>query len=205
MGTYALTGLVILSVLCIISSAILWNATFLLTKAGQPLAVAELAGLFARYLIPGIPFSFVYELIRKVSQSRNEAMPMLISSVICNIVTVSVGYYLVHCTSWGWIGAAIARSVGEVALVPTILVAMMMGYGGNESETIDKIDSSERIHLMTGTKRSDSTASSADENDIEFLQQVMDGFVLSDAIHPAAVMEFLTLGFPGMLQLMFEW
>lgn len=205
MGTYALTGLVILSVLCIISSTILWNATFLLTKAGQPLAVAELAGLFARYLTPGIPFSFVYELIRKVSQSRNEAMPMLISSVICNIVTVSVGYYLVHCTSWGWIGAAIARSVGEVALVPTILVAMMMGYGGNESDTIEKIDSSERIHLMTGTKRSDSTASSADENDIEFLQQVMDGFVLSDAIHPAAVMEFLTLGFPGMLQLMFEW
>lgn len=205
MGTYALTGLVILSVLCIISSLILWNATYLLTKAGQPIAVAEFAGLFARYLIPGIPFSFVYELIRKVSQSRNEAMPMLISSVICNIVTISVGYYLVHCTSWGWLGAAIARSVGEVVLVPAILIAMMMGYGGNESDNVDQVVSSERMKLVTGTERTDSTASSVDENDIEFLQQLMDGFVLSDAVHPAALTEFLALGFPGMLQLMFEW
>lgn len=132
-------------------------------------------------------------------------MPMLISSVICNIVTISVGYYLVHCTSWGWLGAAIARSVGEVVLVPAILIAMMMGCGGNESDNVDQVVSSERMKLVTGTERTDSTASSVDENDIEFLQQLMDGFVLSDAVHPAALTEFLALGFPGMLQLMFEW
>lgn len=202
MGTYSLTGLVILTVLCCISSAILWNATFLLKKVGQPLKVAEYAGVFARYLIPGIPFSFVYELIRKVSQSRNEASPMLISSIVCNIVTISVGYYLVHHSAWGWLGAAIARSVGEVALVPAIVIAMIMGFGEETSDAMI-IEDTEKMELVSSTKRSGSGLDSVDDG--EFLRQIVDGFVVADATHPAAIMEFLSLGFPGMLQLMFEW
>lgn len=201
MGTYSLTGFAIISVLCSLSSIILWNTSSILVRLGQPLAVAHYSGVFARYLIPGIPFSFVYELIRKVSQSRNEAMPMLFSSVICNVVTISVGYYLVHWTTWGWLGAAIARSAGEVILVPSILMAMIMGWGGEEGNSSGKKNVDERMVLIS----SDSNLDSVDENDREFLQQLMDGLVVSDALHPSAVIEFLTLGLPGMLQLMFEW
>jgi Na+-driven multidrug efflux pump len=201
MGTYSLTGFAIISVLCSLSSIILWNTSSILVRLGQPLAVAQYSGVFARYLIPGIPFSFVYELIRKVSQSRNEAMPMLFSSVICNVVTTSVGYYLVHWTTWGWLGAAIARSAGEVILVPSILMAMIMGWGEEEGNSSGTKNVDERTVLMS----SDSNLDSVDENDREFLQQLMDGLVVSDALHPSAVIEFLTLGLPGMLQLMFEW
>lgn len=201
MGTYSLTGLCILTIMCATSSTILWNTSFLLSKVGQPPAVAEYAGLFSRYLIPGIPFSFVYELIRKVSQSRNEAFPMLISSVVCNIVTLAVGYYLVQYSRWGWLGAAIARSVGEVALVPAILMAMITGCGEDESN--NGIDPSERVELVSATEKANSDVDSVDDR--EFLQQLIDGFVISDALHPSALMEFISLGFPGMLQLMFEW
>ena len=200
MGTYSLTGLVIITIICIISSIILWNAALILVKVGQPTAVADHAGVFARYLIPGIPFGFAYELIRKVSQSRNEAMPMLISVIICNIVTISSGYYLVHCTEWGWLGAAIARAAGEVVLVPTILIAMVMGWGGEECKDGNEVIDVERLHLIQ-TKNADSDVG----NDREFLHQLMDGFVVRDALRPSAVIEFLSLGFPGMLQLMFEW
>lgn len=207
MGTYSLTGLVIITIICTISSAILWNATSILVRFGQPLAVADHAGVFARYLIPGIPFGFAYELIRKVSQSRNEAMPMLISVIICNIVTISSGYYLVHCTAWGWLGAAIARAAGEVVLVPTILIAMIMGWGGEEGRDRTEVTDVERLGLIQTKfdKNEDTNVGNIVGNDREFLHQLMDGFLFSDALRPAAIIEFLSLGFPGMLQLMFEW
>eukprot|EP00804_Cyclotella_cryptica_P017434 CCRYP_020827-RA/>CCRYP_020827-RA protein AED:0.09 eAED:0.09 QI:0/0/0.5/1/1/1/2/786/385 len=208
MGTYALTGFVILSVLLLVSSSILWNASSILIALGQPEAVSELAGVFVRYLLPGIPFNFAYELIRKVSQSRNEAMPMLVSSIASNIVTISLGYYLVQCTAWGWLGAAIARSVGVVVLVPVILMGMIMGWGREEGSHLYTNIDCEVLELIPKniSERTDDTVDSVDdEDDKEFLHHLLDGFVIDEALSPRAVIEFLSLGFPGMLQLMFEW
>ena len=208
MGTYALTGFAILSILLFFCSIILWNASSILIALGQPEAVSQLAGVFVRYLLPGIPFNFAYELIRKVSQSRNEAMPMLISSIASNIVTISLGYYLVQCTEWGWLGAAIARSAGVVVLVPTILLGMIMGWGSEYHSHSDiKIDCEdlELIPKNTSELSDDLDDNINDEDDKEFLHHLMDGFVIEEALSPRAVIEFLSLGFPGMLQLMFEW
>jgi hypothetical protein len=206
MGTYSLTGFAIISVVCLVSSAILWNAERILIMLGQPRTVSQYAGVFVRYILPGIPFNFAYELLRKVSQSRNEAMPMLISSIVCNIVTISLGYYLVHCTGWGWLGAAIGRSAGTVVQVPVILMAMIMGWGEEKwDHNVKSVD--ERAELVPKHLNIDtgSTLDGDSENDREFLQHLLDGFVASEALSPAAIIEFLTLGFPGMLQLMFEW
>lgn len=208
MGTYGLTGFFIISVLCVISSILLWNTSSLLVKAGQPTAVAHYAGIFSLYLIPGIPFSFVYELIRKVSQSRNEAIPMLFSSLVCNIVTISLGYYLVNYTHFGWLGAAIARTLGQVVEVPAILFAMIMEWGGKEISPADITNVDERKELVRqhlDGSINDNLDSISDEDDIKFLRLLLDGMIISDALHPTAVVEFLSLGFPGMLQLMFEW
>ena len=177
------------------------NATTVLIQCGQPLAVAELAGVFAKHLIPGIPFSFVYELIRKVSQSRNEATPMLISSVVCNSVTISLGYYLVYYTAWGWLGAAVARSAGQMVQVPVILMAMIMGWGEEDDKVIETNENEESSELIVkaNIKNIDN------DDDIEFFKQLTGGFVISDALNSAAIFEFLSLGLPGMLQLIFEW
>lgn len=201
MGTYSLTGFAIISVLCLISSTIIMNATTVLIQCGQPLAVAELAGVFAKHLIPGIPFSFVYELIRKVSQSRNEATPMLISSVVCNAVTISLGYYLVYYTAWGWLGAAVARSAGQIVQVPVILMAMIMGWGEEDDKVIETNENEESSELIVkaNIKNIDN------DDDIEFFKQLTGGFVINDALNSAAIFEFLSLGLPGMLQLIFEW
>lgn len=208
MGTYALTGFAILSVLLFFCSIILWNASSILIALGQPEAVSQLAGVFVRYLLPGIPFNFAYELIRKVSQSRNEAMPMLISSIASNIVTISLGYYLVQCTECGWLGAAIARSLGVFVLVPVILMGMILGLGREEDSPLDTNMHGEALELIPKdiSERTDDMVDSVnDEDDKEFLHHLMDGFVIEEALSPRAVIEFLSLGFPGMLQLMFEW
>jgi hypothetical protein len=43
------------------------------------------------------------------------------------------------------------------------------------------------------------------EDDSDFLRGMWKGFVVSEALSGKAITEFLQLGIPGMLQLMFEW
>eukprot|EP00579_Thalassiosira_antarctica_P018695 CAMPEP_0201949718 /NCGR_PEP_ID=MMETSP0903-20130614/56114_1 /ASSEMBLY_ACC=CAM_ASM_000552 /TAXON_ID=420261 /ORGANISM="Thalassiosira antarctica, Strain CCMP982" /LENGTH=543 /DNA_ID=CAMNT_0048492927 /DNA_START=95 /DNA_END=1723 /DNA_ORIENTATION=+ len=195
MGRYSLTGFAVTFALFLLASPVLYNTTPVLIALGQPLEVCQMAGIFIRYLIPGLPFLYLYESIRKISQSRNEAMPMLVSQLICNVINLSLGYYLVHFTKLGWIGAAIARSVGSVSLVPTLLMGMVMGLGEDSSENAKDI------------KRHDDIESESQQNvdDKEFLQHIWEGFVAKEALSPTAIKEFLLLGFPGMLQSVFAW
>ena len=83
----------------------------------------------------------------------------------------------------------------------------------NATQQIEHLDP-ERLELIA--KRTESNQSSSigeitddeegsDEDDKEFLCHILEGFVLSEALSAKALIEFLALGFPGMLQMMFEW
>jgi MATE family multidrug resistance protein len=221
MGTYSLTGVSVISVIFLLSSIIMWNASSILIALGQPVAVSYFSGDFIRYLMIGVPFQCLYELIQKVSQSRNEARPMLISTLLCNIVNAGLGYYLVNCTAWGWLGAAVAHSVGEVIKVPSVLLCMVFGLGdsGIENERGDFSDDTSdvsyksnpqdmqswRVPTAIGDENVNEDDNEDDEDDVEFLHHIWEGFVPREALSPAAIIEFLRIGIPGMLQVMFEW
>ncbi|KAL9185009.1 hypothetical protein ACHAXT_002786 [Thalassiosira profunda] len=193
MGTYALTGLAVVSVVFLASSVAMWNAALILISLGQPVEVSNLAGDFIRYMIPGYPFVFVYQLVRKVFEARNEALPMLISTGVDIFINVVVGYYMVHFTEWGWMGAAIAKTIGNIALVPAIFVCMAM------------LDS-RKSH--TSNRRENQSSCGYDEmveNHADFLRHLWEGFVVREALSASAFIEFLSLGIPGMLQVLFEW
>ena len=124
MGKYLLTGIVLMSVVsCIVGTAI-YKTTDALLFFGQPQSVAREAGTFAMWMLPGLPFLYAYELLRKLSQARNETTPMILSAVMSVIVNVVVGYYLVNYTHWGWLGAALARTLGYMVLLPTLFLGM---------------------------------------------------------------------------------
>ncbi|KAL9185030.1 hypothetical protein ACHAXT_002807 [Thalassiosira profunda] len=207
MGTYAFTSLAIMSAIFLASCVVIWNTSPILIALGQPPEVSELAGVFARYMLPGLPFVYAYEILRKVFQARNEAVPMLIAAVVCNITNITLGYYLVRCTDWGWIGAAIASSVGNIVLVPSVLMAMVMGLGGGtKAEDVADIPNGSRDEWDTQQYLEvDPVTASDDEDDREFLHHMWEGFVVGEALNARAFIEFISLGFPGMLQLMFEW
>jgi len=221
MGTYALTGLVITSIVFLSSSLLIYNASSILLTLGQPTEVSQLTGQFIRYMLPGIPFLYCYELIRKVFQSRNEAMPMLISMAVCNAINMGLGYYLVHWTEWGWMGAAVARSVGNMALVPTLLLVVMLGGGNsggsNESDVHqingDEWDAQHYLEVENNDNRSkngDDDDDSANNNsnmddNLQFLHHLWEGLIPRKALSINAIIEFLSIGLPGMLQVMFEW
>ncbi|EJK62447.1 hypothetical protein THAOC_16943, partial [Thalassiosira oceanica] len=158
------------------------------------------AGEFALWMLPGIPFLYVYEVIRKVSQSRNETVPTLVASVVATSINVVLGTYLVGYTRLGWIGAAVVRTFGNIMLVPTVLVAMMMGLG-----SVDSSPPTANRETLSILASDGNDCVQQEENDDEFLHHLWEGFVLSEALKPSAVLQFLKLGLPGMLQLMFEW
>jgi len=124
MGKYLLTGIAVTSVtFCIVAVAI-WNTADTLLFFGLPPSVAHEAGLFARWMLPGLPFLYAYEMLRKLSQARNETLPMILSAVMGLFVNITVGYYLVYHSRWGWLGAALARALGSMILLPTVFISM---------------------------------------------------------------------------------
>mmetsp|Transcript_26546 Transcript_26546/g.35449 ORF Transcript_26546/g.35449 Transcript_26546/m.35449 type:complete len:536 (+) Transcript_26546:31-1638(+) len=125
MGVYLQTGVLVLSSLYIIVCIMFYYSTEILIFLGQPAQVAELAGQFTRYLLPGVPFVYLYELLRKVLQAQNNVLPMLYVAIISNVINVITGYFLVYYTRLGWLGVAVARVVCNISL-PLMLISYVM-------------------------------------------------------------------------------
>jgi Na+-driven multidrug efflux pump len=243
MGTYSLTGIAVTTFVMILCCIPMWHASSILIALHQPIEVSLLAGQFIRYLLPGTFVLNIYKLIQKVSQARNEARPMLITAIVTNIVNLGLGYYIVHATSYGWLGAAIARSIANFVTVPTVLFCMTIGLGGKRRGGGGEVGrDDENTSTTTATNNSDGGRDEflplqirrasfdhratpreemnvvveysvsnnindieEEKDDVEFLHHIWEGFVLREALSPTAIIEFLRIGIPGMLQVMFEW
>lgn len=72
MGRYLLTAIAILTITFCITGTILCNTTNALLLFGQPASVAREAGIFTLHPLdaaPGLPFTYGYEALRKLSQA----------------------------------------------------------------------------------------------------------------------------------------
>lgn len=124
MGKYLLTGIAVMTMTFCIVGSILYNTASILLFLGQPESVADNAGIFVNIMLPGLPFLYAYESLRKLSQARNETMPMVLAAVMSVLVNIGMGYYLVKFSRWGWLGAALARTLGYIVLFPTLFFGM---------------------------------------------------------------------------------
>jgi len=192
MGTYLLTGMFVMTITFVIVGIVIWNTTPILMACGQHSNVAIGAGHFAKYMLPSVPFVYAYEILRKISQARNEATPMVVSAIVSNIVNVGLGYYLVNCTMWGWLGAAVARSVGAILMLPALILSMIYCERGEAMKVSNDDDVGKNNANQEGM-------------DGQFFHHLWEGFQPSQALTIKAIVKFLDLGIPGMLQLMFEW
>lgn len=78
-------------------------------------------------MLPGIPFLYVYELLKKFLQAQNIAQPMLFIALLSNVLNAVGGFYLIHYTSWGYRGAAISRTLANISL-PCFLCGYLAFY-----------------------------------------------------------------------------
>ncbi|KAJ0398679.1 hypothetical protein P43SY_006257 [Pythium insidiosum] len=121
MGIYFQSGVLVLGFTIIPVFLLNWYTDRFLLMMGQPPEVAELAGRFSRLILPGIPFLYIYELFKKLLQAQNVVKPMVYIAVLSNIVNVVLGVYLTWYTSWGYDGAAIARTISNVVLPGSLI------------------------------------------------------------------------------------
>ncbi|ETM01633.1 hypothetical protein L917_01806, partial [Phytophthora nicotianae] len=101
-GIYFQTGVVVLSIALIPMLVVNSFAEPILNLLGQHTNVTYLTRDFSRLMLPGLPFLFLYELVRKVMQCQNVVKPLVVIAVIGNLVNLGAGYGLAYHTSMGF-------------------------------------------------------------------------------------------------------
>ena len=124
MGQYLLTSIFVMVITLCVVGMVLYHTSDALVLFGLSQSLASNAGIFVDYMLPGIPFIYAYEALRKLSQARNETTPMVLAAVLSVLVNAGSGYYLVNYTSLGWLGAAVARTLGNMIMFPIVFIGM---------------------------------------------------------------------------------
>ncbi|OQS05862.1 Multidrug/Oligosaccharidyl-lipid/Polysaccharide (MOP) Flippase Superfamily [Thraustotheca clavata] len=124
LGIYLQSGVIVLGLSLFPIAIMNWHADKILILFGQNESVAILAGQFSRITMLGVPFLFLYELIKKLMQAQNIVLPMTFIAFIGVAVNIATGYYMTYYTSYGYLGAAMGRVVGNIALPLSIIPYM---------------------------------------------------------------------------------
>ncbi|OQR99133.1 Multidrug/Oligosaccharidyl-lipid/Polysaccharide (MOP) Flippase Superfamily [Achlya hypogyna] len=115
-GVVFQTGVIVLSIIFIPALLLHLFAADVLIALRQPANVAVLAGQYAAILVIGLPFLYMYELLKKTLQAQNIALPTVYCTVVGNVVNAAVGYALVHHSDTGFLGAAFGRTAANVIM-----------------------------------------------------------------------------------------
>ncbi|CEG43996.1 multidrug oligosaccharidyl-lipid polysaccharide flippase superfamily [Plasmopara halstedii] len=130
LGLYLQSAIIVVGS-CLIPVFLLnWHTEFFLVLFGQDPEVAKLAGEFSRVTVFGVPFLYVYEMLRKVLQAQNIVRPMVLFALIGTFINAGGGYMLTYWTSLGFHGAALSRTLGYMVL-PLCLVPYFIISGNH--------------------------------------------------------------------------
>ncbi len=87
MGIHLQTGLLVLSILFgFVFLVNFYYSCSILLWLRQPAIVSQYASLYIKYLLPGLPFSYVYEMLKKILVAQNIAAPMVMVALVANVV-----------------------------------------------------------------------------------------------------------------------
>ena len=144
--TYLLTGILVLSLEFLPIFFLNFYSSSVLIALKQPRKIAVQCEKFVTLMLPGVPFLYLYELMKKILQAKHVVGVILLSAILSNIINLSVGYYLVYHTSLGWLGAAMARTCCNICF-PLFLLPEFYRLGLIES-SLDSWKVSEAIKGM---------------------------------------------------------
>ncbi|XP_077244363.1 protein DETOXIFICATION 18-like [Tasmannia lanceolata] len=111
LGIYLQASIVNSFLFSVIVSVLWFYSESILILLRQDPETAKMAGLFLRYLIPGIFAYGFLQCILRFLQTQNIVIPLLIFSLIPLLIHVGITYVLVHQTSLGFKGAALAAAI----------------------------------------------------------------------------------------------
>ncbi|KAI9477976.1 MAG: mate-domain-containing protein [Benjaminiella poitrasii] len=132
-GTYLQRAYLILGLIYIPIACIWWHATSIMLYFKQDPQLAEYAGLFLRYLLPGAPAYMAFEATKRYLQAQG----IMHASTYAMLITAPINFILntTFVSKWGFVGAPLATSISywlmlALLLLYTKYVQGHEGWGG---------------------------------------------------------------------------
>lgn len=111
LGIYLQASCIITIFFSAIMSVLWWYSDIVLTLLHQDPEIAKEAGLYLKYLIPGL---FAYGLLQNILrflQTQSVVLPLVICSLVPLVLHVGIAYALVNWTTLAYRGAPLAASI----------------------------------------------------------------------------------------------
>lgn len=111
LGIHLQRAMLVQFILCVLLSGIWANVGVILRSFGQDHSISKEAGVFARFLIPGMYGYGLLQCISRFLQTQSIIFPMMLTSAITFVVHVLFCWAMVFKSEFGFRGAALANSV----------------------------------------------------------------------------------------------
>lgn len=111
LGIYLQASCIISLIFTLIVSVIWWFSDVILALLHQEPRIADAAGVYLRYLIPGL---FAYGLLQNILrflQTQSVVLPLVVCSLVPMLLHFGIAYALVNWTGLGYRGAPLAASI----------------------------------------------------------------------------------------------
>ncbi|XP_024538637.1 protein DETOXIFICATION 16 [Selaginella moellendorffii] len=110
LGIYLQRAVVVLLILCVPIAVVWLNVEHLLKALGQDPVISYNAGIYARWLIPGLVAYSVLQPLVKFLQTQSAVIPMMLCSLFTLSVHIPLCWVFVYKLEFGVKGAAIAAT-----------------------------------------------------------------------------------------------
>ncbi|KAL7129525.1 hypothetical protein ABFS83_13G072800 [Erythranthe nasuta] len=111
LGIYLQASCIITLIFAIVVSTLWWYSDIILTLLHQDRQIAKAAGLYLKYLIPGLFAHGLLQNILRFLQTQSVVMPLVVCSFVPLALHVGIAYTLVHRTPLAYRGAPLAASI----------------------------------------------------------------------------------------------
>ncbi|KAL2476360.1 MATE efflux family protein ALF5 [Abeliophyllum distichum] len=111
LGVYLQASCIITLIFSIAVSVLWWYSDYILTLLHQDPQISKAAGLYLKYLIPGLLAYGMLQNILRFLQTQSVVMPLVVCSLLPLFLHIGIAYALVHWTTLGFKGAPLAASI----------------------------------------------------------------------------------------------
>ncbi|CAI9088692.1 OLC1v1023097C1 [Oldenlandia corymbosa var. corymbosa] len=111
LGVYLQSSCIISFFFSILISILWWFSDKILILLHQDPEISKSAGLYLKFLIPGLFAYAILQNILRFLQTQSVVAPLVVCSVLPLIIHIGITYVLVKCTALAFRGAALAASI----------------------------------------------------------------------------------------------
>lgn len=135
LGIYLQASCIISFSFCVLLSIFWWFSDSILILLHQDPAIAKSAGLYLRFLIPGLFAYGVLQNLLRFLQTQSVVIPLVLCSALPLILHIGIAYSLTRWTYFPFTGAALATSISY--WVSVVILALYVLRSKNFVHTWD--------------------------------------------------------------------